>query len=318
MTQCVCGALAAQGAAKCDVCGRDLTRSAPHRSVVLAGKWRIERTLGHGGMGVVYLATDVALGRRVALKRLHPHFAKDEQAVKRLLREARVLARLDHPNLVPIHAVEVEDGVPMLAMKFVEGQTLGALLAERGKLSVKELVPLTKQLCDGCSFLHRQGFVHRDLKPSNVLVQPDGRVVLLDFGLARPVKGGAQLTDPGAIVGSAPYMSPEQVESQPVDQRSDLFSLCTLLWEALAGQRAYPGSAPLSMVARLKGPPKLVSEVEPTVPVALAQVINRGLARNPAERFDDFEAFAKEFAAAARVESENTQDDTTSTGPLAR
>lgn len=313
MMQCVCGAFLPPGTEKCPVCERNLgsREKLPVLARVLAERWRVDRRLGHGGMGIVYLATDVATGAQVAVKRLHPQFASEQNAVTRFLREARVLARLNHPNLVPIEAVALDGELPLLVMKYIPGRTLGALYRERGRMTVAEVTPILRQLCDGCGFLHRKGFVHRDLKPSNVLVQPDGRVVLLDFGLARRVVGDAQLTAAGMVLGSAPYVSPEQVEDRPIDQRSDLFSLATMTWELLTGQVAFPGEAAVAMMLRLTWEPKLLHEVDPTIPRAVSAVVKKAMSRNPDHRYADVDAFGSAFAAAARSDAELTQSDDT-------
>lgn len=313
MMQCTCGAFLPPGTDRCPVCSRSLSQRDGISIIprLLGDRWRVERRLGHGGMGIVYLATDTQSGAEVAVKRLHPQFANESNAVTRFLREAKVLARLNHPNLVPIEAVALDDGLPLLVMKYIPGRTLSSLFKEKKKLALAEVAPIVRQLCEGCSFLHRKGFVHRDLKPSNVMVQPDGRIVLLDFGLARKVKGEVQLTEAGMVLGSAPYVSPEQVLDEPIDQRSDLYSLAVMTWELLTGDHAFPGEGAIAMMLRLTFEPKLATEHEPSIPRAVSMVLRKAMGRMPDDRHPDVDAFSSAFAAAARTDAELTQSDDT-------
>ena len=194
----------------------------------VAGKWRIEKKLGAGGMGTVYLATDLSVDRPVALKFLLPALAAETEYRARFEQEARVMAKVDHPNLVTLYGVERDGEVPFLVMKYVAGRTLARLIKERGFLPLHEAMPLVKQLTAALTTLHSQGYIHRDFKPGNVIVSDDGHVTVLDFGLIRS-RVDSGLTRPGMAIGSPFYMSPEQAIGEPVDARSDLYTLGVVL-----------------------------------------------------------------------------------------
>jgi serine/threonine protein kinase len=201
--------------------------------------YRIVSRLGAGGMGEVYLAEDTRLGRKVALKVLPAELAGDPGRIERLEREARALAALDHPNIVTVHSVEEAEGVRFLTMAHVDGETLDHEIPPGGMSAIR-LVERALALADALRAAHEKGIVHRDLKPGNVLVDREGRLRVLDFGLARSTgaAGGAPLetlSDTGTVVGTVPYMSPEQLDGRAVGDRSDLFSLGTLLWELATG-----------------------------------------------------------------------------------
>ncbi|HKF55971.1 MAG TPA: serine/threonine-protein kinase, partial [Blastocatellia bacterium] len=221
--------------------------------------YRIIRKLGQGGMGEVYLADDSVLGRKVAIKVLPEDSVSDDQARRRLLREARAAATLDHPNICSIHEVGDEDGSAFIVMQYVEGQTLSERLREK-PMSLKESLDIASQIASALEEAHSRGVVHRDIKPQNIIMTPRGLVKVLDFGLAKilPVETDASaeqtqslLTDAGMVIGTAPYMSPEQAKCGPVDARSDLFSLGAVLYECVTGTPAFSGSTPMEICARV-------------------------------------------------------------------
>lgn len=296
--QCPCGAAISADAVRCDACGRAFERPA-----VLGGKWRVERRLGMGGMGAVYLAVDLSLGRRVAVKVLHPALADDKSFVARFQREARVMARLDHPGLVPIYAIEHAPEGLLLVMKFIEGQTLSAYLKKQGRLPLSEVSSLLKQLAEAVGALHRHGFVHRDLKPSNMIVQDDGRLVLLDFGLARRSAGSDRLTTPGTALGSGHYMAPEQARDEAIDHRTDLYALAVIAFECLSGKLPFAGETAVALFRRLNEEPPLLSSLMPDLPPQVSVAVARGMALNPTARFDDLASFITALGDASQAPS---------------
>ncbi|MBU8933336.1 MAG: protein kinase [candidate division Zixibacteria bacterium] len=201
--------------------------------------YRIVEKIGAGGMGEVYLAEDTKLKREVALKLLSPHLCQDEECRERFKREAQAAAKLDHPNIVPVFEVGVFKGRPFFAMAHIEGQSLGEVIKE-GKLTVSEAINLTMQICEGLHKAHESGVVHRDIKPANIIIDKENRPRLLDFGLAT-VTGAKKLTKTGSTMGTLGYMSPEQIQGEKTDHRSDLFSVGVILYEMIAGRTPFEG-----------------------------------------------------------------------------
>jgi len=258
--------------------------------------YRIERLLGSGGMGEVYLAQDTRLGRQVALKVLSAALASDPDRRERFEREARAAAALNHPNIVTIHSVEEANGVHFLTLEVVDGETLADKIVPGG-LPLDRVLALGIPLADAVGAAHQRGITHRDLKPANVMLTTDGRLKVLDFGLAK-VKEEARaaedammptavaLTGEGRIVGTVAYMSPEQAEGKNVDARSDVFSLGIILYELATGVRPFAGDTPMSvMSAIMKDTPKSVTEVRPGLPRELSKIVNRCLAKDVEDRY---------------------------------
>ncbi|MEK6325094.1 MAG: protein kinase [Acidobacteriota bacterium] len=254
--------------------------------------YRILQKLGAGGMGEVYLAEDTKLGRKVAIKFLPPESTADEQARKRLLREAQAAATLDHPNICAVHEVGEEDGRSFIVMQLLEGETLSRRINER-PLQLREALDLAVQVADALAAAHLRGIIHRDIKPQNIMVTGRGQAKVMDFGLAKVVREKSLaeseamteslLTEPGAIVGTVPYMSPEQVKGEPVDARTDIFSFGAVLYEMLTGRRAFRGDSQIATLAAV-----LNQEPEPLpakVPHDLAKIILRCLRKDPARRY---------------------------------
>jgi eukaryotic-like serine/threonine-protein kinase len=259
------------------------------------GPYEVLGELGSGGMGTVYRARDTRLGREVAVKVLREQIASDKAAVARFEREARAVAALSHPNILAIHDFGVEGEAFYAVTELLRGETLRSRL-EREALSWRKATEIAISIADGLAAAHAQGIVHRDLKPENVFLTEDGRVKILDFGLARQEPGAAAgaesalatvtATEPGTVMGTATYMSPEQVRGLPVDARSDIFSLGSVLYEMVTGRRAFPGkTAADSMAAILKDTPPDPAESGKAIPLALARVIRRCLEKAPDERF---------------------------------
>jgi tetratricopeptide (TPR) repeat protein len=260
------------------------------------GHYRVLSALGSGGMGAVYLAEDTKLGRRVALKLLPPETAARPERIERFEREARAIASLNHPGIVTLHSIEEADGLRFITMEHVEGDTLGKAIPQQG-LPVSQLLPLAVALTDALSAAHRQGVLHRDLKPDNVMLTSDGRLKVLDFGLAKLIgldpdsgdqttRDTQSVTQDGRIVGTVAYMSPEQAQGQPVDHRSDIFSLGILLYEMATGERPFKGATNLSVLsAILKDEPRPATEVRSDIPRPLARMIERALEKQPEDRY---------------------------------
>ncbi|HET9386257.1 MAG TPA: protein kinase [Gemmatimonadales bacterium] len=259
------------------------------------GSYEILSPLGAGGMGEVYRARDTKLNRDVALKTLPEHLAVDAERRLRFEREAQSIAALNHPNIVTIHSVEEAGGVLFLTMELVEGRPLDALLV-KGGMPFSRILALAIPLADAVSAAHDKGITHRDLKPANVMVTADGRVKVLDFGLAKlvepaPAAAGASalptraLTGDGRIVGTVAYMSPEQAEGKPVDHRSDIFSLGVMLYELATGARPFTGETPVStMTSILRDTPRSIAEINAGMPRDLAVIVRRCLAKDPEQR----------------------------------
>jgi eukaryotic-like serine/threonine-protein kinase len=261
------------------------------------GVYEIVSFIGAGGMGEVYRARDPRLGRTVAVKVLPSGTASDPGRLARFDQEARAAAALNHPNILSVHDIGTCDGQPYIVSELLEGQTLRTALA-RGPLPATKVIDWADQICQGLAAAHEKGIVHRDLKPENLFLTNDSRVKILDFGLAKLIepRGGdeaqAELptrplnTDPGVVMGTAGYMSPEQVRGQPVDHRSDIFSLGVILYEMLAGERPFRGESSVEMLNAIlkEDPPELSAANNPIAP-ALERIIWHCLEKNPDERF---------------------------------
>ena len=253
------------------------------------GSYTIVRELGRGGMGRVYLASDARLGRNVALKALPPETMLDPSHRDRLRREARAAARLTHPGICTVYALEELSGDLFIATEFVDGATLRSQLDAGRRPSSQELARIATELAAALAHAHDHGIIHRDLKPDNVMVTHEGRVKILDFGLARlstPDPGGA-ITQPGTIFGTPAYMAPEQLQGGSVDARADVFAFGVLLYEYACGVHPFRASTPLAVAARiLENEPTPVTERRADVPPAVAAVIGRCLSKRPTARFE--------------------------------
>ncbi len=255
---------------------------------VFDGRYKIIRKLGTGGMADVYLAEDQELGRRVAIKILNDRHAADDQFIERFRREAKNAAGLSHPNIVSIYDRGEAEGTYYIAMEYLEGRSLKELIVSRGSAPVRTSIEYTRQILAALGAAHRQGIVHRDIKPHNVLVGPEGRLKVTDFGIAR--SGASQMTEVGSIIGTAQYLSPEQARGSQVDQTSDVYSVGVVLYELLTGQVPFTGDTPLEIAMKhLSEIPKPPSELRPDVPHDLDMVVLRALAKDPSERYQSAE-----------------------------
>ena len=247
-------------------------------------KYRILSKLGEGGMGEVYLAEDTELNRRVALKFLPDEYASNTEALARFKREAQTAAALSHPNIVTVYEVGQHNGRPYIAMAYIDGEPLSDLIAEK-KISVDRAIEIALQILDGLGNAHAAGIVHRDIKPGNIFIDREGRVKILDFGLAKP-GGASKLTGPLSTMGTIFYMSPEQTRGDEVDQRSDLFSLGAVLYEMLAGRPPFEGKHIAAVVYSITNEePKPLSQLYQRIPAAMERVVAKALAKNPDERY---------------------------------
>lgn len=276
--------------------------------------YRVLEKLGEGGMGAVFKAHDQRLGRVVAIKRVALGAGREADARLRLVREARAAAALSHPNIVTIFAIEEDDAGAFIVMEYLEGETLAARIS-RGPLDTSTVCRLGAEIADALACAHAAGLVHRDIKPANVILTPRGSAKVLDFGVAKSSVGdalaGAALTAPGALVGTGPYMSPEQLRSHPIDGRSDVFALGCVLYEAATARRAFPGADLATLVTQITTldpvPPRTLV---PALPPSLEATVLRALAKEPARRFSS----ASDMAAALRVvESPRAKTTTTAT-----
>jgi serine/threonine-protein kinase len=251
---------------------------------VLAGRYSIERELGRGGMGIVLLARDVALDRPVAIKLLPPHMATMADARERFLREARTAAGLSHPNIVPIHLVEAQGDLVYFVMGYVDGETLRERVERSGPLSPRLAMKLLQEVAWALGYAHQRGVIHRDVKPDNIMIErATDRALVTDFGIAL---GRTDQASPGeGVIGTARYMSPEQACGEPVDARSDLYSLGATFFYALTGRAPFDGAnLPAIMAKQVAEPAPLLQQLRPEVPAKLADVVNRCLRKEPAER----------------------------------
>jgi serine/threonine protein kinase len=274
-------------------------------SACMVGKtlshYRIVSTLGVGGMGEVYRAEDTKLGRRVALKILPKAMADDPERLERFQREAKVVASINHPNIVTLYSVEEDEGLQFLTMELVEGEDLEISLPEDG-FPLAKIFDITIPLADALVAAHEKGVVHRDLKPANVMVTKDHRVKVLDFGLAKlglesPVPLGDEdetalaptsstLTGDGTIMGTAPYMAPEQLEGLPVDHRADLFSFGVLVYEMATGRRPFEGTSSIATASSiLRDTPPPITEIKANLPRHFARIIETCLEKDPEQRY---------------------------------
>ena len=257
--------------------------------------YRVLERIGKGGMGEVLLAEDLRLGRRVALKVLFPELAAVPARLERFEREARSVASLNHPNIVTLYSVEEAEGLHFLVMELVEGETLADLLSSRGPFPLEELLDIALALTRALEAAHARGIVHRDLKPRNVMVSSEGRVKILDFGIARSISsnekagGGPEesgLTETGVVLGTAHYMSPEQIQGHPVDPRTDLFSLGVLMFEMATGQRPFRGADRLETLGSvLSDTPPPARSLRPDLPSRFDEILALCLAKEPLLRY---------------------------------
>ena len=254
-------------------------------AAALNGQYEIEREIGRGGMGVVYLARDLRLDRMVAIKTLPPSLQNDPTVRERFLREARTAARLNHPNIVPIHRADEAGGQVFFVMGFVDGDSLAARIAS-GPMSPRDALPILRDVVQALGYAHKHGVIHRDVKTENILLDTvTGRSMVTDFGIAR-VAAAAPLTATGQVLGTVYYLSPEQVADENVDARSDIYAVGVVGFAMLSGRFPFDGAlASAVLISHVVKPAPRLGDVAPTVPPSLTAIIDKCLAKKPGDRF---------------------------------
>ncbi|MBI1874720.1 MAG: protein kinase [Acidobacteria bacterium] len=267
------------------------------------GRYQIVERVGRGGMGVVYRGYDPLLEREVAIKLMAGDFSGDDEARTRFYREAKAIARLQHRNIVTIFECGEEDGYPFLVMEFLRGSTLAERMRDAPGTSSQTLadkLDIISQLCTGLQFAHSQSIIHRDVKPTNIWLMDDGTVKLLDFGIAKLAESTA--TRHGLVVGSAAYMSPEQVSGKSIDGRSDVFSAGVVLYELLSGRKPFEADTPTAVMMKiLNDEPPPVDTVRPGLPSGVVSMVHKALKKRPDERFGRAQDFGSALLIARRA-----------------
>ncbi|HEV7843602.1 MAG TPA: serine/threonine-protein kinase, partial [Pyrinomonadaceae bacterium] len=293
------------------VCSFDSSVLVPYRhgSRMIAGKYRLDRLLGRGGMGAVYEGTHVDLERPVAVKLLLPDFTADPEALERFRREARAAARLNHPNVADTYDYgSLPEGGAYIVMELIAGETLRERMDAVGQLPFGEAIQIARQVTSGVEAAHRSGITHRDLKPSNIILtrDHDGRMLakVVDFSVAKLKEGttsGAALTATGSLIGTPRYMAPEQCADNKTDARSDIYSLGVILYEMLAGRAPFEGPTTTAIaIKHIQEPPTPVEKFRTDTPASLRELIAQSLAKSPSERPQTAQEFAARLDEAAK------------------
>jgi eukaryotic-like serine/threonine-protein kinase len=270
----------------------------PQPGDLIADRYELEELVGTGGMSTVFRARDNQLGRRVAIKILHEHYASDPEYLERFRREPRAVARLSHPNIVTVIDRGDDDGRQYIVFEHVEGENLKELVQRTGRLPVRRALELTLAVADGLAFAHDEGLVHRDVKPQNVLLSREGEVKVTDFGIARSLEVEQGVTQTGTVLGTGEYLAPEQASGKPVSPATDVYSLGVVLWELLAGDVPFSGENFVAVALRhVNEPPPSLLGRRPDVSPRLAAAVDRALAKDPAQRFPSMAALARELRA---------------------
>ena len=273
------------------------------------GKYQILGKLGQGAMGQVFRALDPLLNRQVAIKTMVADVSADPELSQRFLVEAQSAARLNHPNIVTLHDFGEDNGQFYMAMELLEGQDLSAVIKQRRLESLEDKLSLMEQVCDGLAFAHAMDVVHRDLKPANIHVQSNGRVKIMDFGLAR--MGRSEMTRAGTIMGSPNYMSPEQVRGQRADERSDVFALGAVFYEVLSGHRAFTAESMHAVLYKVTDTePEPLALIEPELPAIVIEVVERALRKAPSLRFADAREMREALDVCRRVLDGSMDEET--------
>ncbi len=300
------GAGAKQALAAADEAGA-LTSGKIRAGTRVAGRFVIERPLGAGGMGAVYLARDEQLGEQVALKVIAGLALLDPGSAERLRREASMARRISHPNVVRMHDLGEENGLLFVSMEYVAGESLAARIQRLGTLTPAQLRPIVLQLCEGLAAAHNAGVVHRDLKPANILIDAQERVKLIDFGIARGDLH-AGMTATNMVVGTPEYMAPEQIKGGAVDARTDIYALGAVLYHALTGHPPFRGETPIAVgLAHCTDPVPPPRQLRPDLPPTWEAVILRALEKTPAARFPAVQAVQAALAASDDSEAPTWQ-----------
>jgi len=260
---------------------------------IVEGKYKLEKLLGKGGMGAVFLARDLTLDRDVAIKVLPPDVSQDEHVIKRFQQEAKTAAKLDHTNIIPIYRVESEGGLNYFVMKYISGTSLEDLLEQKKPIPVDEIQRILWQAGVALGHAHQRGIVHRDVKPANIMFDHDGKVMLTDFGISKALQAASGFTGTGMIIGTPHYMAPEQAKGQPVDGRADQYSLGVVGYRMITGALPFAGDSIHTILYKhiFEEPPP-VRSVRPDIPEPLSTAIQRAMSKEPAQRYATMEDFA--------------------------
>jgi serine/threonine-protein kinase len=272
------------------------------------GTYRLIESVGSGGMATVYKARQEKLGRDVAIKIMHAGFAGDDSFLARFEREAKIVANLDHPNIVPIFDYDDFEGQPFLAMKFIEGITLKEVL-QKGLLQIDDILAVMKPVADALTYAHEQGVLHRDVKPSNIIIGKRGHPYLTDFGLARLVQQGESTMSVDVMLGTPHYISPGQAQGEiELDARTDIYSMGVILYEMTAGRTPFSGETSYAIIHNhIYTPPPSPRKIDPEIPQALEDVLLKALAKNPNDRYKTPLALINDYEKAAQGQSVNVQ-----------
>jgi len=262
---------------------------------VFGGRYEVEARIGAGGMAEVWRGHDRVLNRTVAIKTLLPQFARDGSFVDRFRREAQAAARLNHSGIVAVY--DSGDGdEPYIVMQYIEGRTLAEFLGAGKKLPPMQAAQIAQEIAEALAAAHAHGVIHRDIKPANVMVTRDGKVLVMDFGIARLIAGPETAPQTSAVLGTASYLSPEQAQGQPVDARTDIYSLGVVLYEMLTGRPPFSGDSPMAIAYKqVNATPPVPSSINPDVPPELDAVVMRALSKNPANRYQTGQEFAEDL-----------------------
>ena len=250
------------------------------------GGCRLIKKIGEGGMGVVYLAHHLALNKNVAVKILPPSFAMEEERVKRFIREARSAAQLEHSNIIQIYNIARHDDFYFIVMQYADGESLARAIKREGKIKVLEALGIINDVASALSVAHQKSIVHRDIKPENIMINTNGEIKLMDFGLARVLDVASNLSRTGDILGTPYYLSPEQAQGQRVDGRADIYSLGVTLYYMLSGKKPFEGDTTLAIILKhINEKPPLITQANPEIPECISNVINKMLEKDPAQRY---------------------------------
>ena len=286
-----------------DKSARDETPDRPER----IGPYRVDGVVGTGGMGIVYLAYDEALQRPVALKTLLPALTVDPEFVARFKREAQSAAALNHPNITQIYAIGQEGQNPFFAMEMIHGQSLDAIIKEKGALDALQATRYIRQATEGLRHAAQRHLIHRDVKPSNLMLTAEGVVKITDFGLAKASHSQTQLTATGEVLGSPGYISPEQAQGLEIDARSDIYSLGATFYHLVTGKLPFEAPTAVAMIVRhMNDPLRPPRAANPTVPYPISALIQRMMAKRPGKRFQDYDALLKELDRALGASAAST------------
>jgi serine/threonine protein kinase/ligand-binding sensor domain-containing protein len=277
------------------------------------GPYQLVEQIGRGGMATIYKAYQASMDRYVAVKVLPSHFTEDETFVARFTQEARTLARLEHPHILPVYDYGEQEGITYLVMRFIDAGTLKDLITRQGALDLRDIARILSQVGRALDYAHSEGVVHRDIKPTNVLIDERGDAFLTDFGIAKLVAGTAQFTATGAVIGTPAYMSPEQGMAEEVDHRSDIYSLGVVLYEMATGQVPFEAETPLAVLLKhVNAPLPMPRHVRSSLPEAVERVILKAMAKSPEDRFPTARAMVNALQAAVA----GTEQETVAAPPI--